>query len=46
MPPFGTIIPTEDDLWKVLTFVRSAYKGSPSRKYGNPPPAPEPTNDE
>ncbi|MGH9643707.1 MAG: c-type cytochrome, partial [Terriglobales bacterium] len=35
MPPFGQLIPTADDLWKIITFVRSAYKGSPSRKFGN-----------
>jgi mono/diheme cytochrome c family protein len=46
MPPFGGIIPTEDDLWKVMTFIRSAYKGSPSYKYGNPPPVAEPTNND
>jgi mono/diheme cytochrome c family protein len=45
MPPFGTLIPTEDDLWKIMTFVRASFKGSPSRKYGNPPPTPEPTQE-
>jgi mono/diheme cytochrome c family protein len=43
MPPFGALIKTEDDLWKIITFVRSSYKGSPDYKYGNPPATPEPS---
>jgi mono/diheme cytochrome c family protein len=46
MPPFGGLIATEDDLWKILTFIRSSFKGSPDRKYGNPPPAAEPNFNE
>jgi mono/diheme cytochrome c family protein len=43
MPPFGTTIQTADDLWKIITFVRSAYHGDPKYKYGNPPePQPPP----
>ncbi len=43
MPPFGTLIPTADDLWKIITFVRSAYDGDPNYKFGNPPePQPPP----
>ncbi len=44
MPPFGGLIPTTDQLWKILTWVRSSYKGDPSRKYGSPPEPAEPTN--
>jgi mono/diheme cytochrome c family protein len=39
MPSFGTIIKNSDDLWKILTFVRSKYDGDPNYKYGNPPAA-------
>jgi mono/diheme cytochrome c family protein len=37
MPPFGTIIKTADDLWKILAFVRSKYHGDPAYKFGTPP---------
>jgi mono/diheme cytochrome c family protein len=37
MPAFGASINSADDLWKILTFVRSKYDGDPSYKYGNPP---------
>jgi mono/diheme cytochrome c family protein len=46
MPPMGTIVPTTDDLWKILTFVRSNYHGSPAAKFGSPPDAPPPPNDQ
>ena len=36
MMSFGTIIPTSDDLWKVLVFVRSKYSGDPGHKFGTP----------
>jgi mono/diheme cytochrome c family protein len=36
MPPFGAIIKNSDDLWKILTFVRSRYNGDPAYKYGAP----------
>ena len=42
MPPMGAIVPTADDLWKILTFVRSNYHGSPAAKFGSPPDAPPP----
>jgi len=42
MPPMGAIVPTADDLWKILTFVRSKYTGSPTSKFGSPPEAPPP----
>ena len=46
MPPMGPIVPTTDDLWKILTFVRSNYHGSPAAKFGSPPDAPPPANDQ
>jgi mono/diheme cytochrome c family protein len=42
MPPMGAIVPTEDALWKIITFVRSNYHGSPAAKFGSPPDAPPP----
>ena len=42
MPPMGAIVPTADDLWKILTFVRSKYTGSPAAKFGSPPDPPPP----
>ncbi len=42
MPPMGAIIPTADDLWKVITFIRSNYNGAPKCKYGCPEEAPPP----
>lgn len=32
MPAHGTIVKTEDDLWKIITFIRSNYRGDPSKK--------------
>ncbi|HEX3846305.1 MAG TPA: cytochrome c [Steroidobacteraceae bacterium] len=37
MPPFGPLIKTADDLWKILAFVRSKYDGDPAYKFGTPP---------
>jgi mono/diheme cytochrome c family protein len=37
MPPMGGVIKSADDLWKVLTFVRSKYNGDPAYKFGAPP---------
>lgn len=31
MPPHGTIVKSEDDMWKIITFIRSVYRGDPSR---------------
>jgi len=45
MPPFGTLIPTADDLWKIITFIRSAYHGDPKYKFGSPPPPPPPPDE-
>jgi mono/diheme cytochrome c family protein len=36
MPPFGGIIKSADDLWKILAFVRSRYNGDPAYKFGPP----------
>lgn len=41
MPPFGAIIKSSDDLWKILAFIRSHYDGDPAYKFGAPP-APQP----
>ena len=32
MPPFGTLIKSDEELWKILAFVRSVYKGHPDKK--------------
>jgi mono/diheme cytochrome c family protein len=45
MPPFGGLISTADDLWKILAFVRSAYNGDPKYKFGSPPPPPPPPDE-
>lgn len=39
MPPFGTLIKNSDELWKILTFVRSRYNPAADQKYkmGTPP---------
>jgi mono/diheme cytochrome c family protein len=39
MPPMGQLIKSSDDLWKILTFVRSKYSASADQKYkfGTPP---------
>lgn len=36
MPPMGGIVKTDDDLWRILAFVRANYHGSPQCKYGCP----------
>jgi mono/diheme cytochrome c family protein len=33
MPPFGALIKNSDELWKILTFVRSKYSPSADPKY-------------
>jgi mono/diheme cytochrome c family protein len=43
MPPMGTIVSTDDDLWKIITFIRSKYTGSPASKYGSPAEAAPPS---
>jgi mono/diheme cytochrome c family protein len=32
MPSHGAIVKTDDDMWKIITFIRSVYRGDPSRK--------------
>jgi len=32
MPAFGELIESEDDVWKVIAFIRTLYKGSPTRR--------------
>jgi len=32
MPPFGNIINSDDELWKMITWIRSIYKGDPKKK--------------
>jgi mono/diheme cytochrome c family protein len=34
MPPMGLIVQTDDDLWRILAFVRSNYHGAPECKFG------------
>lgn len=36
MPPFGAMVKSSDDLWKILVFIRAHYQGEPSRKFGIP----------
>jgi mono/diheme cytochrome c family protein len=36
MPPMGAIIKSSDDLWKIITFIRSHYDGDPDYKFGTP----------
>jgi Cytochrome C oxidase, cbb3-type, subunit III len=36
MPPMGQIIKTDDELWRILTFVRANYHGTPECKLGCP----------
>ena len=36
MPPFGSIVKSADDLFKILAFIRSHYDGDPGYKYGTP----------
>jgi mono/diheme cytochrome c family protein len=33
MPPFADIIKTDDEIWKMLTWIRSVYKGDPKKKF-------------
>jgi mono/diheme cytochrome c family protein len=33
MPPFGELIKSDDELWKILTWIRSVYKGDPAQKF-------------
>ncbi len=37
MPPMGAIVATDDDLWRILTFIRASFHGAPENKFGQPP---------
>jgi mono/diheme cytochrome c family protein len=39
MPPFGALIKSGDDIWKILAFVRTRYSSNADQayKYGTPP---------
>lgn len=43
MPPMGVIVGTDDNLWHILAYIRSNYRGTPECKFGCPPEAAEPT---
>jgi mono/diheme cytochrome c family protein len=36
MPPMGQVVKTDDDLWRILAFVRANYHGAPECKFGCP----------
>lgn len=43
MPPHGMIVKTDDDMWKIITFIRGNYHGGASKKFGDAtPPASSP----
>jgi mono/diheme cytochrome c family protein len=33
MPPFGGIIKSDEELWDIITWIRSIYKGDPKKKF-------------
>jgi len=37
MPQMGLVVKTDDDLWKILAFVRANYHGAPECKFGCKP---------
>lgn len=37
MMPFHAIVKTDDEMWKIITFIRSNYRGGESKKYGDAP---------
>jgi mono/diheme cytochrome c family protein len=39
MPPFGALLKNGDELWRIITFIRSKYSSTadPKYKYGTPP---------
>ena len=41
MPAMGEVVGTDDDLWRIITFVRSLYHGPAECKLGCPPPSGE-----
>jgi mono/diheme cytochrome c family protein len=38
MPAMGQVVATDDDLWRIITFIRAQYHGPPECKFGCPPP--------
>jgi len=34
MPPMGQVVHTDDDLWRILAFMRANYHGAPECKFG------------
>jgi mono/diheme cytochrome c family protein len=38
MPPFGTLLKSSDEMWKIMAFIRSKYSANadPTHKYGTP----------
>jgi len=42
MPPYESLLKSEDDLWKIIAFLRSNFRGSPNYKFGKPAPTPPP----
>lgn len=32
MPPFGELVETVDELWKIIAYVRTTYRGDPKRR--------------
>jgi mono/diheme cytochrome c family protein len=38
MPAMGEVVGTDDDLWRILTFIRAQYHGPPECRLGCPPP--------
>jgi mono/diheme cytochrome c family protein len=41
MPAMGGVVGSDDDLWRIITFVRSLYHGPAQCKFGCPPLADE-----
>ena len=37
MPQMGQLVKTDDEMWRILVFVRSNYHGAPECKFGCPP---------
>jgi mono/diheme cytochrome c family protein len=39
MPAMGDVVGTDDDLWRIITFIRAQYHGPAECKFGCPPPS-------
>jgi mono/diheme cytochrome c family protein len=37
MPAMGEVVGTDDDLWRIITFIRAQYHGPPECRLGCPP---------